>query len=75
LLTFAVFMQRSLPSVTPTLEYSPMAAVALSNQSAAAWLPGSFAHEQNRLPSGSFERTNGRPASRVTFPSRWRETN
>jgi hypothetical protein len=36
-----------------------MIAVALSNQSAAAWLPGSFSRERNGLPNGSFEWTNG----------------
>src|SRR5262245_44639001 len=30
-----------------------MIAVALSNQSAAAWLPGSFSRERNGLPNGS----------------------
>ena len=33
-------------------------AVALSNQSVAPWLPGSFSREHNGLPTGSFEWTN-----------------
>jgi len=38
---------------------SSMVAVALSNQSIAPWLPGSFSREHNGLPSGTFESTNG----------------
>ena len=37
----------------------PMIAVALSNQSGASWLPGSFASEQNNIPAETFEVTNG----------------
>jgi len=36
-----------------------MVAGALSNQSAAAWLPGSFAAEQNCIPAETLEWTNG----------------
>ena len=36
-----------------------MVAVALSNQSGASWLPGSFANEQNNVPAETFELTNG----------------
>ena len=36
-----------------------MVAVALSNQSAASWLPGSFANNQNSVPTETFEITNG----------------
>jgi hypothetical protein len=35
-----------------------MVAVALSNQSIAPWLPGSFSREHNGLPTGTFEWTN-----------------
>jgi hypothetical protein len=38
---------------------APMVAVILSNQSYAAYLPGSFAREQNSLPQDTFEWTNG----------------
>lgn len=41
-----------------------MIAVALSNQSAAAWLPGSFQHEQNSLPVETFAWTAGDGAMR-----------
>ena len=34
---------------------SPMVAMILSNQSAAAYLPGSFQAEQNNLPADAFK--------------------
>ena len=40
-----------------------MVAVALSNQSIAPWLPGSFCREHNGLPNGTFEWTNGNNSS------------
>ena len=40
-----------------------MVAVALSNQSAASWLPGSFANDQNTIPAETFEWTNGSGSS------------
>jgi len=36
----------------------PMVAAALSNQSVAAWLPGSFEHSQNSLPLDALDWTN-----------------
>ncbi len=36
----------------------PLVAAALSNQSAAAWLPGSFERSQNSLPVDAFDWTN-----------------
>lgn len=36
----------------------PFVAAALSNQSAAAWLPGSFERSQNSLPVDAFDWTN-----------------
>jgi hypothetical protein len=36
-----------------------MVAVALSNQSAASWLPGSFVNDHNSIPAETFEMTNG----------------
>ena len=47
---------------------SAIIAVALSNQSAAAWLPGSFACGQNSLPSETFEWTNGRSSTSSLGP-------
>lgn len=43
-------------------------AVALSNQSAAAWLPGSFACGQNSLPAETFGWTNGRSSTSSIGP-------
>ena len=42
---------------------NPMVAVALSNQSIATYLPGSFSRENNGLPTGTFEWTNGNGSS------------
>lgn len=53
-----LFNERSAPMATPSS--SPLIAMILSsNQSAAAYLPGSFQREQNGLPSDTFEWTNG----------------
>lgn len=50
--------QHSTPMASPAT--SPLIAMILSsNQSAAAYLPGSFQREQNGLPSDTFEWTNG----------------
>jgi hypothetical protein len=38
-------------------------AMALSNQSIAPWLPGSFSREHNGLPTGTFEWTNDSSSS------------
>ncbi len=51
--------QRSGPFLTVTSGSAPLVALAMSNQSAAAWLPGSFSREQNGLPRETFEWTNG----------------
>ncbi len=51
--------QRSGQVITITGRQSTMETAALSNQSAAAWLPGSFTREQNGLPAETFEWTNG----------------
>jgi hypothetical protein len=57
-LTCILLNQRSAPMASPVT--APMIAMILSsNQSAAAYLPGSFQREQNRLPSDTFEWTNG----------------
>jgi hypothetical protein len=57
-LTCILLNQRSAPMASPVT--SPLIAMILSsNQSAAAYLPGSFQREQNRLPSDTFEWTNG----------------
>lgn len=47
----------------------PLVAAALSNQSAAAWLPGSFQAAQNSLPVDAFEWTNASRRSPSSGPS------
>ena len=51
--------QRSLSAFNSGGSPHAMVVVALSNQSAAAWLPGSFPHDQNTIPTETFEWTNG----------------
>ena len=54
-----LFNQRyGAPSSAPT-GASPMVAMILSNQSAAAYLPGSVQAEQNNLPADAFKWTRG----------------
>ena len=56
-LTCILLNQRNAPMASPAT--APLIAMILSsNQSAAAYLPGSFQREQNRLPSDTFEWTN-----------------
>jgi hypothetical protein len=60
-----LFNQRyGAPSSMPT-GASPMVAMILSNQSAAAYLPGSFQAEQNNLPADAFKWTRGSSSPRV----------
>ena len=47
------------PSLSIAHSASPLVAMALSNQNAAAWLPGSFSRERNGLPEETLEWTNG----------------
>jgi hypothetical protein len=54
-----LFNQRyGTPYSTPT-GAGPMVAMILSNQSSAAYLPGSFQPEQNNLPTDAFKWTLG----------------
>jgi hypothetical protein len=50
LVAFMVFAQRNMPAAGVSLTENPMFAVALSNQSAAAWLQTGFFSSQNRVP-------------------------
>ena len=50
--------QRSLSAFNSGGAPHALMAVALSNQSAAAWLPGSFPHDQNTIPAETLEWTN-----------------
>jgi len=47
---------------------SPMVAMILSNQSAAAYLPGSFQAEQNNLPADAFKWTRAGSTARLPSP-------
>jgi hypothetical protein len=55
LLVGLVLNQHSGPTLTTDPHSSPMVAMAFSNQSFAAYLPGNFASEQNHLPTGALE--------------------
>ncbi len=46
-------------SLTSSTNSGPMVAMILSNQSAAAYLPGSFKMTENTVPADTFEWTNG----------------
>jgi len=48
----------------------PIVAITLSNQSLAAYFPGSFPHEQNTVPDDTFKWTNNSrsPSSIPSFP-------
>src|SRR5437879_6235156 len=58
LLICMLFNQHYIQALSGASDSGPMIAVALSNQSVAPWLPGSFAREQNGLPNETFEWTN-----------------
>jgi len=55
LLLAGVFLNGHNSAVVGSPATAPMVLVALSNQSAAAYLSGSFPHEENRLPAVAFE--------------------
>ena len=57
LLLCVLFNQHSSQAISSAGSNS-MVAMALSNQSIAPWLPGSFSREHNGLPTGTFEWTN-----------------
>ena len=54
-----IFNQRNGPFMPGMTRSSPMVALALSNQSAAAFLPGSFSGEVNGPSAETFKWTNG----------------
>ncbi len=58
LLACVLFNHHNSFVLSDTATGGPLVAAALSNQSAAAWLPGSFEHSQNSLPVDAFEWTN-----------------
>lgn len=57
LLLCVLFNQHSSQALSSSGSNS-IVALALSNQSVAPWLPGSFSREHNGLPTGTFEWTN-----------------
>ena len=59
LLALAVFNPREISQGSGSRFSGPIAAVIMSNQSYAAYLPSSFQPEQNGLPKDTFEWTNG----------------
>jgi hypothetical protein len=54
-----LFNQRYGTPASAATGASPMVAMILSNQSAAAYLPGSFQAEQNNLPADAFKWNRG----------------
>jgi hypothetical protein len=72
LLLFVTVTQRSaeLARLAAGSEPLPIMAVTLSNASWAAYLPGSFANDQNAVRPGTFEWTNQghSPSSIPSFP-------
>ena len=54
-----LFTQRNSPALSAVEHSSPFVAMIVSNQSAAAYMPGSFQPEQNSVPAETFEWTNG----------------
>ena len=57
MLMCVLFNQRYGATLSAAANPGPMVAMILSNQSAAAYLPGSFQAEQNNLPADTFSRT------------------
>jgi len=71
LLLFLTFSQQSLgwPRLSAS-DPGPIVAITLSNQSLAAYFPGSFPYEQTSVPADTFEWTNASrsPSSMASFP-------
>src|SRR5579862_4634142 len=63
LLLLCVLFNQHSSQIISSAGSNSMVAVALSNQSIAPWLPGSFSREHNGLPNDSFEWTNGSGSS------------
>jgi hypothetical protein len=57
-LTCIILNQRNAPMVSPSMPQM-IATILSSNQSLAAYMPGSFQPEQNKPPLYAFESTNG----------------
>jgi hypothetical protein len=63
MLMCVLFNQRYAASLSAATTPGPLVAMILSNQSAAAYLPGSFKAEQNNLPADTFKWTRSRPST------------
>jgi hypothetical protein len=57
MLSCVLFNQRYGPALSASATPGPLVAMILSNQSAAAYLPGSVQAEQNNLPADAFKWT------------------
>jgi len=70
MLTCVLFNQHYAPALSDSARPGPLVAMILSNQSAAAYLPGSVQAEHNNLPANAFESSLARYAlARFTPPS------
>jgi murein tripeptide amidase MpaA len=67
-LACVLFNQRYGPAFSGSAGARPMVAMILSNQSAAAYLPGSVQAEQNNLPADAFRWANNRAAAPGNAP-------
>jgi hypothetical protein len=63
MLMCVLFNQRFGPALSTAASPGPLLANILSNQSAAAYLPGSFQAEQNNLPADAFKWARGSRAA------------
>ena len=66
MLMCVLFNQRYGPTLSAAASPGPMVAMILSNQSAAAYLPGSVQAAQNNLPADTFRWASGSRAARGT---------
>ena len=60
-----LFNQRHVAKFPASADASPMVAMILSNQSAPAYLPGSFQAEQNNVPANLFNWASSRSSNRT----------
>ena len=69
MLTCVLFNQRYAPNLYASSSPSPLMAMILSNQSVAAYLPGSVQAEHNNLPADAFRSLSARDALARFAPS------
>ena len=69
LLMCVLFNQRYAPNLYGSTRPGPLVAMILSNQSAAAYLPGSVQAEHNNLPADVFRSSSARDALARVAPS------